>query len=424
MSRAQRRILIGICALAAALRLTAFFALGRLTQPDVWESETIATNLLEGFGFVYPYLGTTYRSYMEPLYPGFSALVYAWTGHSTLALGVMQVLLGTGLVWLVFACGRRISSAGPGLVAAFLAAVHPGLIVYTTKFHPFVLDALLLLAVLWACLAYRAERPWRSAIGLGVLVGLCTLTRPTILVCLPIIGWWVWRGSARRDRFLQVAGLAGAALLVVSPWVVRNYQVQHRVMLTRSGTPFVFWLGNNPYRFTGSALTPSGEAVISVVPQEVRDRLQGLDELRQQDLFRQEALAHVRAHPIAFLGRWAVKVWYFWWGSPQAGLAYPAAGFRLYQTYYVVMLALALVGLATAGRMPSGRPDGRTRAWLVMGFCGLIALVQGLYYVEGRHRLAIEPFLLLLSGMGLWSLAEPRLAGWLMPPRRVPELRP
>src|SRR3954471_24250079 len=118
------RAALAICLLAFILRIAAFLALGRLHHPDVWESEVIATNLLAGRGFIYPFLGTIYRSYMEPLYPGLCALVYAGTGHSFLALGIVQAALGAALVDLVYFCGRKIASERAGLLSAALAAVH------------------------------------------------------------------------------------------------------------------------------------------------------------------------------------------------------------------------------------------------------------------------------------------------------------
>jgi 4-amino-4-deoxy-L-arabinose transferase-like glycosyltransferase len=394
-----RRIGIAICATAFALRLTAFLALGRATRPDVWESETIATNLLSGRGYVYEFLGATYRSYMEPLYPGLCAAVYALTGHSYLALGLVQAVLGTALVALVLACGRKVGGERAAFWAAGLAAVHPGLIAYTTKFHPFVLDSLLVLLVLAGCLFWSDQRPWRSALGLGAALGLCTLSRATILVCAPIVAWWVWRRDRARParaRLGRLALVAGAAALLIAPWVARNHAVHQRFMLTRSGTSLVFWLGNNPHRFTGSAATPTGEALHQLLPPEQQARLRTLDELGQQDFFLAEARDFVRAHPLAFVQRWLTKLGYFWWQSPQAGRLYPAAWFRAYQAYYLLVAALAIAGAAAHRRRPE--------TWLVAGLCLAISLLQSAYYVEGRHRLALEPLLLLLAGAGAAQL--------------------
>jgi 4-amino-4-deoxy-L-arabinose transferase-like glycosyltransferase len=393
-------VALGICLVAFALRVAAFFALGRAHHPDLWEYDQIATNLLDGRGFTYSFLGTTYRSYTEPLYPGLCALIYGLTGHSFIALGLVQAVLGALLVGLVFLCGRRLASDRAGLWAAALAALHPGLIVYTTKFHPFVLDAPLLLLVVTATLYWMPRARW--SIALGAALGLCVLTRATILVTLPIIAWWLWSRGGRRWLPLVLA----TAALVVVPWVIRNYEVQHRFVLTRSGTGLVFWLGNNPHAFTGSA-TMAGQPLYDLLPADDLRHLRQLDELGQQEFFRDQALAYVRARPLAFLGRWAIKLGYFWWQSPQAGYLYPGAWFRVYQAYYLATLALAVFGILGVA---SGRE--RREIWLVAGVCLAISILQSAYYIEGRHRLAIEPMLLALAGAGIEALVARQLLPW------------
>lgn len=403
MTTSTRSYLIAICLLAAVLRLTALVGLHRFDHPDLWESETIATNVLSGKGFVFETLGAPYRSYMEPLYPALCVLVYRLTGHSFVALGLVQVALGTALVALVFACARRVVPEGGARAAALLAAVHPGLVVYTTKFHPFVLDATLWFAAFAVVLAFAPRHPWRSACAAGLTIGLCVLTRPTILACVPLFTWWMWRRSSDRGvrAVAPVVALLACAAVVVGPWTWRNYEVHHRFMLTRSGTAFVFWLGNNPYLFTGSAMTLDGSPVIDRVPAPVRERLRALDELGQQDYFQGEAAQFVRDRPADFLKRWAVKFGYFWWFSPQAGLLYPAAWLNGYKLFYALTTALVAIGVAACWQARVAAPAQWSAAWLILGCCLAISLLQSVYYVEGRHRLAIEPFLLIFAGGGI-----------------------
>jgi hypothetical protein len=310
-----RHFIVATCVLAAVLRLLGFVAFDRLRHPDVWESEDVATHLLEGRGFTYTTLGTVYRSYMEPLYPALCAAIYRLTNHSFLALGLVQVLLGTALIWLVIVCARAVGPPGTALAAGVLAAIDPGLIVYTTKFHPFVLDIVLWFAAFAAVLAFTPAHPWRASVVAGLTIGLCVLTRPTILACLPMIGWSMWVRSADgvRTRALRFALLALCIAAVVAPWIWRNYQVHHRLMLTRSGSAFVFWLGNNPYVFTGSATMADGTPLMTRVPARVREELVHRDEMGQQDYFSAEAMAFVAADPVAFVTRWLRKLGYFWW---------------------------------------------------------------------------------------------------------------
>jgi hypothetical protein len=403
-----RHLVLAICLLAAAVRIAAFVAFDRFRHPEVWEGETVATNLVEGRGFTYTTLGTVYRSYMEPLYPGLCALVYRLTNHRYWVLGLVQVLLGTGLVWLVMVCAHHLGPPGVAIIAGALTALDPALILYTTKFHPFVLDAALWFASFAAVLAFTPDRPWRSIVLAGGVIGLSVLTRPTILACLPVMCWLIWTRSNDRLllRAVRCAVLALCIGVVVAPWVWRNYQVHHRLMLTRSGTSFVFWLGNNPYIFTGSAMTPDGGEIINQVPESVRADLARRDELGQQDYFRDEAHRFVFAQPGEFVRRWIVKFAYFWWFSPQAGLLYPAAAFRLFQVFSAALLGFAAPGVWISWRDAAGDPMRRGAIVFAVGCCLSIAAAQSLYYVEGRHRLMVEPFLLMFASVSLWTLAK------------------
>lgn len=411
MRMSARSLLLIICLLAASVRFAVFIHLDRFRHPELWENETIATNLLEGRGFVFETLGTQYRSYMEPLYPALCALVYRVTDHSFLAMGVVHVALGTALVALVFVCGRRVIPEPAALVAALLTALHPGLIVYTTKFHPFVLDAVLWWTAFTIVLAWSAERPWRSACVGGLIIGLSVLTRPTILACVPMLGWWIWQRS--NSRLLHAAGqlavLLACAAVVVAPWAWRNYEIHRRFMLTRSGTSFVFWLGNNPYLFTGSSMTPDGGPIIDRVPDAVRDRLRRVDEVGQQDYFRQEASQFIASHPGEFLERSALKLGYFWWFSPQSGLLYPQAWLRIFKIFYLAIVVLAAAGVWTCWRARTAAPNAWLAALFLLGCAFSISLLQSVYYVEGRHRLAIEPVLLIFAGGGIYELVRRQL---------------
>ena len=123
--------------IAFALRLAAILILP--AQP--WEQEIIALNMLSGKGFTYAHLGgVAYSSYCEPLYPYLSAAVYALTAHNVFILEVIQALFSAAVCLVVFFCAKRIFSMSAAWIAALLAAVHPGLIVYTAKLHPLNLD--------------------------------------------------------------------------------------------------------------------------------------------------------------------------------------------------------------------------------------------------------------------------------------------
>ena len=408
-----RRLWLAVGLAAVALRLAFAMASGRLWHPEIWEYESIANHLLRGDGFIYQRFGTVYRSYCEPLYPGLVALVYAVSGHSQLALVLVQILLSSVTAVVAAACGwlltKDLRVSG---VSGALVALHPGLVLYATKLHPLVLDALFMTSVACASLAY-AERPsGQRAACLGAACGFCLLTRPTIVAVLPLIAWWVWRATGRNlGRRVARVGLVMAVMAALgAPWVARNYLVHGRFMLMRSTTPLVFWLGNNP-NATGSALDPHGRDVLLLAPQEFSEQILVSDELTQNRLFAAAAWAYVRADVPGFFRRWWQKWVYFWWFSPQAGVRYRADWMEAYRVWWAVLVVIGGWGLWITPRLA---PACRRAVWFLVGMVAIIGAVQSLFYIEGRHRLAVEPALSSIIALGarqLWIMLSPRREG-------------
>src|SRR6185295_4587027 len=96
-----------------------------------------------------------------------------------------------------------------------------------------------------------------------------------------------------------------------------------------------------------------------------------------------------------------LKFFHFWWYAPQTGALYARTPFVLYMAYYIVCVLLAAIGGRALVRR--GGAPARQLALMVVFMLALSAL-QSLYYVEGRHRWAVEPMLLALSGGGVATL--------------------
>ena len=65
-----------------------------------------------------------------------------------------------------------------------------------------------------------------------------------------------------------------------------------------------------------------------------------------------------------------------------------------YLGYYLPVFLLALVGSWVVGRDRAGPRHAVVLLWMMMG---ALAVAQSLFYVEGRHRWAIEPLLIVLA---------------------------
>lgn len=244
------------------------------------------------------------------------------------------------------------------------------------------------------------------AAQLGVIVGLGALSRATIVIVLPIIALWLLLRAPRasRSRALACAVVAGlCAAAVIGPWSVRNSLLHGRFVFMVTTDSEVFWRGNNPHA-TGHSYIDAGRPVLYALSEgEMRDLQRQPDELAQARWFATRSREFIRANPGAFVRLTLVKFYSFWWFAPQTGTLYPRHWLQLYMAYYIAAVVLALLG---ARELVRGGGSGVARLVLISAFLLGVSALQSLYYVEGRHRWAIEPIVLALSGGGLAMLVN------------------
>ncbi len=393
---------------ALVVRLTAL-ELAMLTGrfPVFWEYEVIARNLLSGVGFVYQSMNTVRWAYVEPVYPFLVAAVYVATGFNTTVLGVVQCIIAALLAPVIYEFGRRTFDSRTGFAAAALIVVDPALAGYAANLHPLTIDALLI-ALVGLTLLRLVRRPQMStALVFGIATGVCILSRPTVIAFVISAAMWLVFRRPQRDAVRPFAlGLAIAAL-VIAPWVARNYARLGTFVLTRSHVGFGFWLGNHPGAVGGEGdpSDPSGaRSIFEIVPPALQERVMSqTNEIDQDRIFRTEAIRYVDGAPVAFVGRTIRKLYYFWWFPPYFGKLYASWQTASYRVFYLVILGLALLGIVAIRRDPvRGQGDG---VFIAILLPAAISVAQAMFYVQGRHRLAVEAMLIVFSGRGLdWTI--------------------
>src|SRR5579863_1542146 len=148
--------------------------------------------------------------------------------------------------------------------------------------------------------AWRLEDSSRTRDWLlfGLFGGLAALTEPVVLAVVPLLGLWTVYRRIRTNvpwKSPMVAA-ALAALAVMSPWIVRNYELFHRFIPVRSGFGLELYIGNNGYsqRWVNSALHPNhNDAELS--------EYERVGEVAYMQHKSEQAKAYIRAHPRWFL---------------------------------------------------------------------------------------------------------------------------
>jgi len=371
--------------------------------PETFESETLVDNLLHGRGYVYPYLGATYRSFHGTLpYDALTAATYAVAREHRSAMLVVQALLGAALCVVVGRLGARLGGRSCALLAAWSVALQPALVVYDgTKLQQIGLDALLFASLLLAC-ARWVERPSsrRAAIA-GLLAALLLYERATMVLAIAWMVAWVAVHAPGPMRARQLVVCAATAVALLAPWTARNAIVQRRFVPFATTSWVNLWKGNHEGA-TGSELDAQGRPFLEVMPSSLRAQIEGAGELAQMDAFRSATLRFVHDEPLAAARLLARKQLYFWWRSPDTGRSYASGWARVYAPLHALVVGLFLAGVVALWRAP----DRRALGLLIVGAIVAFGLVQGLGFVAGRHRLTVVACEPVIAALGAVSLLD------------------
>ena len=206
---------------------------GRLIDYDVpsgAETVLVARSLASYGTFANPFasLKTGLTAHVAPVYPFLYSLILRvfGTGHSALQFAwicnISFFALQMGLMPLL--SYRLDIGVMSGIVAALLGTVS----IYTpidTRWECLLTGLFLVLTFLATETTLRSQSV-KASLGTGALWGLLILTNPVVLLLLfawPV--YWIWelRKKIHKKLIKSLAITAVTALLVVTPWIVRNY---------------------------------------------------------------------------------------------------------------------------------------------------------------------------------------------------------
>lgn len=363
------RCSIALYVLAAIVRLI-YVSQGYDVPPqDTRDYDDIALNLLAGEGFVARenWFGFEVRSWRAPFYPLFLAAVYGIAGYSHEAVRVVQCLVGSGTVVLVYLIARALGRR-EAWVAGVLAAVYGPLVSISNEVMTETWFCFFQTLSVYALIRYGKQHQVKWGLIGGISIGLSALTRPVGLLILPAYALVVlWRN--RRD-WRPIVTVVGAVLLITVPWTIRNYAVHGvwPVFSTHGG--FILSRSNGD---TPDWRRPDGwqieRARFEQTPSEVeRDRL----------WFR-EGVATIVADPVQY-ARWSVERFVRFWYVFRPD----------YNLWFVLVLPFTVTGIVRFGTT-----DGFRLMTVVIAMS--VATFSLILYGSTRFRLPLEPMFIVFA---------------------------
>ena len=416
-ARAAPTLLLVAFLVALGIRLLVVAAIHDDYEPqnDALDFHRMAVSLADEGQFPEPLFGIAgATAFRAPAYPLVLAAGYLVGGDDFTTGLVQNAVIGAVAALLVGLVALRVWGRRVGVAAAFLAAVHPTMVIFGTSLQ---LEPLLITCVLGSllcALSYRDSGSARWVVGAGLLFGLAILTRevawPLVIVDLVIMSRHparVERRSGLGEPVRRAALFLVAGFVVVAPWTIRNLQ-QLDSFVPVSTSPEFALAGTYNEQSVDASDAPwlfFNPQVVSTIEDHLADGEDGIgDELNDV------TVDVVKGHPT-----YPLKVMF--WNTVRlfdgrgfsdaletgAATPYPRTLIKLsvLGSYGVELLALLALAIGAHRAMPKV-------VWL-LPFAAAVTTV--LVFGMMRYRASVEPFSVMLAAVALVALWDRRPAG-------------
>lgn len=396
---------------------------------DYWARAMVSGDWTPPEGYPDPMIRTTPHG-RPPGYPYFLAFIYWLSGSSYNAPRIVQMGIGllNGVVMFLFA--RALFNKTVGLIAAAFMVTYWVFIHFEGELtYPSVV-------VLISLLMMHVLRRWtlKPSLGkaflAGLLLGVFALFRPNVVLFGPaVVAWMFWVLDGRRHLRIFLASSAvitAGTLLAIAPPLIRNYVVAHDfVFLSSYGGVNIY----AAYNDITDCVTPKIPHLKEIAgfedwscfhyPTIVRGvgRMLGKEDIKFSEAssyFYQQGRQYILQHPVRSFGLVLKKAAIFWGPIETTNdkvLHYVKKNSRLLHLMpgFPAVLALFVVGLGFLIQ------EWRRRIGVDRGFVAVSGLLVVfiftyfssvvIYFVAGRYRVPVIPFLLLIGAYGVWRIA-------------------
>lgn len=368
----------------------------------LFEAHDIALEMIDSGEMRYWLHGQWNWNYQFPVYPSIAFVVYS-LGLGVYGMLVVNVLFGAASAWLAYAIATKLNTDGlykhkVGILAALLTGLHPFLGYYQVQvIHPFALDMFLGMWLLYLSLTVCASS-FKHMVLLGVVAGIAMLDRTTLGVfALPFV-LREWRTILSVKHFQKALLAVILALAPTTAWLWRNHQIYGEWSLN-SSTGQNLWIGIQE-RSEGTAQLPNGDSYLTLLNDDERDSMYALPALEKSAFFIQKWQQELNADGTLWWRMMAVKLKNFWFFRTHLGIDHDGRVTKLISVVYQVSAFLLFVFAISALFL-------RKRLVNYVLFTLLVlSVLQALYYVETRHKLLIDPVLMIVALIVLTNVMQ------------------
>jgi len=369
--------------------------------------DQLATNLADGNGYrMYP--DTAPTMVREPGYPILLAGLYILFGKDFVAVKFTNMLLAFATAWLMTRIATKLSSNRLLiLVPPFLFLFHPGVLIAESRGGVEVLFTFLLTLYVWSLYRALESDRWRNSVISGAVLGLTVLVKSTPMLFPAFLLGYLLVFEPRRPKrmlFLNISSMVLAMLVVLSPWIIRNYAITGKFIPTAT----VLGVSAHAGQYVNSHLPADGSWALTdrqaarerrKIAEQLGYRFKNVDNAYYQDFYSsgdevkfsnylfKSVMAEYERSPMLFVRCVGSNFFNLWfrgktWDSTMTNV--------VVQTPYLI---LALLGTVLVMRSGQGKAIGVLLVLLIYSVAVYVVILA-----QARYSVPLLPLLSILAG--------------------------
>ena len=343
--------------------------------------------------------------FMPPLYVYFLYALKLFTPENVDLIKVIlfsQAILSTVSIFIFYKLNNLLFSKNWSILNAFLLSAFPLKIYTVTQISSITLQIFLLILYLYLFFLFSKSGKfvWYKIIFFSIVSGLLMLTRGEFYIIFLIS--LIYLFFLKKINLKESVVILLISLLVISPYLTRNYLAFNKIVLTNS-LGFNLWKGNNPFSTVEGSL--SDEAHKHDMIYQKIDKLpkNNLFEFYHDDLFLQEGLIHIKNKPAVFIERFIKRSLSFFYFNVASD--YP----NYYHPLFIVPIFLLSI-FSSFGILISFKDLNFKTGYLLLNLFSTI-IIFSLFFILPRYKMMILPIQLIF--MNYFFIACSKKLGFL-----------
>lgn len=409
-TRKDTAALLAIIVAALGIRLVLVMAVQPPPVSDFGWYYARAMDIARGAGYT---VNGHPTAFWPPGWPYFLAAVIKAFGPQVFAGEVVQAVLNTITVALVFLIARKIAGRACAIAGAASYAILPSAVEWcaTLASEP-------LYTMLWALVTYiwvtRTTRQTAWFAFSGLLLGAAALVRPSALFFWVILLLYLLTIREERRHLTRIASAVAVTVMctivVIAPAIIRDYRIFGTFVLISNNGGLSLYQGNNP--LAGGGYSDFDDPRVTKLEQDP-DKEASADQLAER-----YAIAYMKSHPLHELWLAVRKIKSLYTGDtlvirftlradefreplsppPTDRLATSVAAVNniFYYAFMVFAVAGVLLCIIKRGRTEDA-PQWRLLLGMILYNTAIFAIVGGI----DRYRYPTMPFFAVFAGIGL-----------------------